>query len=64
MPLDTTFWGAPVAEEICDEEDDYLARVRGAAFTSFSRQLLALCDEQTPHAIWELARYWQLEALR
>ena len=47
-----------------DEWAEYVATIRRAAFTSFSRQLIELCDESTPHAIVELARYWQLEALR
>ena len=38
-----------------------MQRIRRVAFASFSKQLLALCDDRTPHCIVELARDWQAE---
>jgi hypothetical protein len=66
LPLDATFWGPPVADEIdaAAEWCAYNAEVRRVAFAAFSRQLLALCDEHTPQRFLDLAHEWAIEALR
>lgn len=59
----------PVADLIMSVEDidraafqAEMRRIKRIAFASFSKQLLAVCDERTPHRIVELARDWQAEA--
>lgn len=47
-----------------EEWNEHMAAIRRAAFSNLARQLLALCDDSTPPAIWDLVTYWQLEALR
>jgi hypothetical protein len=47
-----------------DEWRAYNAAARRAAFAAFSRQLLALIDDNTPRRFLDLAIEWELEALR
>ena len=63
LPFDT----APVADSLPSPDDDwraYNASARRTAFAAFSRQLLALIDDNTPRRFLDLAVEWELEALR
>ena len=63
LPFDT----APVADSLplpADEWRAYNAAARRAAFAAFSRQLLALIDDNTPRRFLDIAIEWELEALR